>query len=148
MNTKFVKKIFIPQNPSKYKGRNPILARSLWEYKFMNFLDKTDSIIEWASEPFPIVYFNPIKHKVCRYYPDFIIRYKGSDGNEHTELIEIKPYKQTIPPVNTGKKRKSTLLIENATYIINKQKWEAAKKYCEQRQIIFRIMTEKELNIK
>ncbi len=148
MNKLFKKCIFTPINRSKYKGNGAIVARSGWELKFMNFLDKTDTVLEWRSEPFPIVYFNPIKQKMSRYYPDFLIIFKGKDGNIHTELIEIKPYKQTIPPVNTGKKRKSTLLVESHMWFINSAKWKAARDYCAVRNIVFRIMTEKELNIR
>lgn len=148
MNEKFKKGLYTPINRAKYKGRLPIVYRSLWEYKLMCFLDKEDCVLEWCSEPFPISYFNPVKNKISRYYPDFLIKIKNSNNEEHMELIEVKPYKQTIPPVNTGKKRKTTLLIESAMWAINKNKWEAAKKYCEQRNIIFRIMTEKELRIR
>lgn len=148
MNDKFAKKIFTPQNKEKYKGRTPIIARSSYEIKYMNYLDKTDSVIEWASEPMPIMYFNPIKNKACRYYPDFLIQYKDNNGNLIKEMIEIKPYKQTIPPVLSSKKRKSTILIESTNWAINKAKWEAAIKYCAQRGIKFRILTERELNIR
>ena len=59
-------------------------------------------------------------------------------------MIEIKPEKQTKEP-KMGKKRKKTYLNEALTYEINKQKWQAAKNFCDQNGIKFMILTEKDL---
>lgn len=145
MNKKFAKGVFIPNNKNKYMGKHYPIYRSKWEWKYMHVLDNSSSILEWMCEPFPIVYFNPVKQKMSRYYPDFLIKYVDNNGDQHIDMIEIKPYKQTIPPINTGKKRKSTLLIESYNWAINNAKWDAAKKYCASRNITFKIFTEKEL---
>jgi hypothetical protein len=129
----------------KYKGKRPAVFRSSWEYKFMRFCDTTPGIIEWASESVCIPYYNPVKKKVTRYYPDFVIKYIDKDQNIIIELIEIKPFRQTQPPVEKTKKKKSTLLQEHRTYTMNCAKWEAAYKYCQEKGIRFRIITEKDL---
>ena len=72
---------------------------------------------------------------------------KDVNGNEVVELIEIKPYKQTIMPKATKGKHKRTLLTEAKTYAVNTAKWKAAKEYCDLRGIRFRIMTEKDLGV-
>lgn len=143
----FKKGFYTPINAEKYKGIKKPLYRSAYEYKVMCFFDKHPSVISWAVEPFPISYFNPTKGKVCRYYPDFIVSFKCSDGTIKTELIEIKPYRQTIPPKPSQGKKHSTLLIEAKLWAMNVAKWEAAKKYCISREISFRILTEKDLFI-
>ena len=86
-------------NPKKYRG-NPtrIIYRSMWERKFMVFCDNKDSIIEWGSEEVIIPYRCPTDGRVHRYYPDFYIKVKESNGIIEKYLIEIKPYKQTMPP--------------------------------------------------
>jgi len=82
---------------------------------------------------------------MTRYYPDFLIKYRDSNGDIKIDLIEIKPFRQTIPPrAKRGKKHK-TLLQESKTYAVNKAKWDAALNYCNQRGITFRIITEKDL---
>jgi hypothetical protein len=143
----FKQALFTPLNREKYKGSKIPFYRSSYEYKLMNYLDKHPSVIGWASEPFAITYFNPNKGKVSRYYPDFIVSYKGRDGNVHMEMIEIKPYRQTLPPKASKGKKNSTLLIEAKLWMMNVAKWEAAKKYCAERNMVFRIMTEKDLSI-
>jgi len=63
-------------------------------------------------------------------------------------LIEIKPYKQTIPPVESNRKKKSTILYEKITYAVNQAKWSAARQFAKKRNIEFIILTENELDIK
>jgi len=50
----------------------------------------------------------------------------------------VKPKKQTFLKENASKK-------EKITWIINDAKWKAAKKYCEQNNMEFKIITEKEI---
>ena len=44
---KYKRGIFIPQNPQKYIGTQPIRYLSSWERKFYYWCDKMDSVIEW-----------------------------------------------------------------------------------------------------
>ena len=91
-----------------------------------------------------IPYLSPWDGKIHRYFPDFIVKVRENNGNHRTKVIEVKPYKQTIPP-EKGKKRKKTYLSECTTYIVNEAKWEAAKEFCKKRNWSFVILTEKEL---
>ena len=139
---------FRPKNPKKYRGDIRLIEyRSSWELKFMNYCDLNESIEQWQSEEKAIWYYNPVKKKKCRYFPDFIIAYKRKDGIMVKEMIEIKPKKEVDgPPTNPKRKTKSWA---NAvmTYAVNMAKWEAAREYCEDRGMNFRIITEKELGI-
>ena len=132
---------FIPTNPAKYVGRYPVIIRSSWERVFAQWLDRNPKITAWSSESIAIKYFNPVKNRVARYYPDFFI--KTVAGDEY--IVEIKPHKETNPPINKGRKSKKTLLYENKTWAVNHAKFTAAKKWCEKMQMKFTIMTEKEL---
>src|SRR6056297_2126712 len=89
---------FVPKNKEKYKGSCPIIYRSSWEKKFMNYCDTTDMVESWGSETITIPYYNPVAKSVWKYYTDFIVRIRTPDGNKFTAVIEVKPYKQTKPP--------------------------------------------------
>ncbi len=138
---------FIPTHPRKYKGdiRN-IIYRSLWELKFMRWCDRNESILEWGSEEFFIPYISPLDNKAHRYYPDFYMKVKENNGKLKRYVIEVKPAKQTKPPVQ-GKKQKRTFIREVTEYAKNQAKWKAAKSFCEIRQLTFKVVTEKELGL-
>jgi hypothetical protein len=132
------KSVYNPKNPKKYAGDvSKIVCRSLWERNVCKFCDETTSIIKWSSEEIAIPYVNPIDKKVHNYYPDFLIQFKNDVGI-HNWMVEVKPKKQTYLKENASKK-------EKATWIINSAKWQAAKKYCDSHNIIFKIITEKDL---
>ena len=107
-----------------------------------------ENIIEWGSEEFFIPYLSPLDNRVHRYFPDFIIKVKEQSGEIKKYVIEIKPKKQTVPPVQTSKKRTKTFINEVKTYAVNEAKWKAAQEWCDDRRIKFRIITEEELGIK
>jgi hypothetical protein len=140
---------FHPQNPEKYKGDyKNIIYRSSWELKFMRYCDRNVNILEWGSEEFYIPYYDPTTRKVRKYFPDFIMKVKESNGSIKKYIIEIKPKNQTIPPVKTPKKRNKTFITEALTYEKNIAKWKAAKEFCDDRMIEFKIITEVELGLK
>jgi hypothetical protein len=140
---------FRPQNPQKYLGDpNNIVYRSGWELKFMKWCDRNESVLEYGSEEFYIPYFDPTTGRVRRYFPDFIIKVREQSGEIKKYVIEVKPKRQTIPPVQTSKKRTRTYITEVKTYAMNQAKWEAAKEWCKDRMIEFRIITEDNLGIK
>jgi hypothetical protein len=140
---------FHPQNPEKYKGDyKNIIYRSSWELKFMRYCDRNQNILEWGSEEFYIPYYDPTTKKVRKYFPDFIMKVKESNGSIKKYIIEIKPKNQTIPPVKTPKKRNKTFITEALTYEKNIAKWKAAKEFCDDRMIEFKIITEVELGLK
>jgi len=140
---KSYKGIYRPSNPKKYVGDpNRIVYRSLLERRFMLYCDRTEDVINWASEEVSIPYISPIDKKLHRYYPDFIV--KTSKGRKL--IIEIKPYKQTSQP-KAPKRKSKAYLREQLEYIKNNAKWKAAKAFCEDKGFEFKIITEKELGV-
>jgi len=132
-----------PQKPEKYVG-NPlnIICRSNWERKFCKYLDQNENVLRWSSEEIKIPYYSTIDKQVHQYYPDFVFEAR-KDNNVQTFIVEIKPKKQTIEP--KSRKNKRAFLNECITYETNVCKWKAAKKYCEDRGWVFKILTEENL---
>lgn len=144
---KYIQGRFNPRYPEKYKGDvKNIIYRSSWELEFMKYCDRRENILEWGSEEFFIPYLDPTTNRVRRYFPDFIVKIKESSGNIKTYVVEIKPKKQTKPPV-PGKKKSKTLINESITYQKNLAKWKAATEWCADRLLNFKIITEDDLGI-
>jgi hypothetical protein len=144
-----IKSRYKPSHPKKYKGNpNNIICRSSWERKFCTWCDLNENILEWGSEEFSIKYFDPVKNKVRRYYPDFIIKVAEKTGKIKTYVIEIKPKKQTMPPNPNPKKKTKSWLNEIYTWETNNAKWKAADEFCKDHLLEFKIITEDELGIK
>ena len=61
-------------------------------------------------------------------------------------MIEIKPSAQTKKPKDRSKKSKG-FMRESLEYIKNVSKWQAADVYCNDNNMKFKIITEKELGI-
>ena len=142
------KSLFKPTKPKKYKGDvNNIICRSSWEAKFCNYCDLNENIIEWGSEEFWIPYRSPLDNRVHRYFPDFLIKIKESTGKIKTYVIEVKPRKQTRPPIKKKNVTKK-FIRESTVYAVNQAKWQAAGEWCKDRKIEFKIITEKELGIR
>lgn len=143
-----IKSKYKPSYPLKYKGDpNNIICRSSWERKFCHWCDLNENILEWGSEEFWIPYLSPVDNRVHRYFPDFIIKVKESDGRIKTYVIEVKPEKQTQPPKKKSRVTKS-YIHEVKTYAVNQAKWKAADEFCKDRLLEFKVITEKELGIK
>lgn len=136
---------YSPKNPSKYKGNvMNIVYRSSWELKFCVFCDLHEEILSWSSESVIVPYISPVDNRRHRYYPDFLITEKDTEGNIKTIMIEIKPQSQTKPP--TVKKRATKkYLTECVTYSKNQAKWDAARTFCKRRGWDFMVLTEKEI---
>ena len=146
---------FRPKNPKKYKGDpTNIIYRSGWELKFFKWCDEHPDVVWWQSEELIVPYRSPIDNHIHRYFPDVIVNRKDRDGNVKTIMVEIKPYKQTLPPDPRKKNATPTgrvsrrFLNEVKTWGVNDAKWKAAREYCAKRGWEFVIMTEKELGIK
>jgi len=139
MSLKFSQGIYTPKNPEKYMGSRPPYARSSWETAFCRFCDNNPSIQQWSSEPMKIPYRDPLTGKNTVYVPDFLISYVDKNMKKHVELIEVKPANQTLIE-KVGKNP-----YNQAQYIKNMAKWEAAAAYCQQRGIKFRIINETDL---
>jgi hypothetical protein len=134
-----------PSFPKKYKG-NPtnIVYRSLWERKFMIYCDTNENILEWFSEEIAVPYRSPIDNKIHRYFPDFYIKVKESNGQIKKYIIEIKPKKQTIEPIPQKKKTKG-YIYEVYEYVKNQAKWKAAEEWCADKGYEFKVLTEDDL---
>jgi len=113
----------------------------------MMWLDHHNDVLEWGSEEFFIPYRSPIDGRVHRYFPDFFVKKRGADGKIETLVVEIKPLSQTREPKKQAKITRK-YLTEVATWGINKSKWKAAEDYCDDRGWKFKLITERELNIK
>jgi hypothetical protein len=142
---KFRQGFFKPKNISKYIGKGIPVYRSGWELKFFRWCDNNPKIVEWASESIIIPYVNPVDGKVHRYFTDGVIAI-NENNTIKKYVVEIKPSTQVQKPI-AGKKKHSTLVYESVRYVQNQAKWAAAKKWCEQRNYSFLILTEKELGI-
>ena len=103
------------------------------------------AVIWWASEELSIRYRSPIDQRIHRYFPDFIVRIKRKAGLEKTLVIEIKPHKQTLKPVQ--KRKTKRFISEAATYAVNQEKWRAADIFCQEQGWEFLVLTEKDLGI-
>ena len=138
---------YYPSFPRKYKGDpTNIIYRSLWERKFMVYCDKNQNILEWASEEIAIPYRSPIDNRVHRYFPDFYMKVKETNGRIKNYVIEVKPAKQTIPPKKPKRQTKG-YIREAYEYAKNQAKWKMAREFCADRQWEFKVVTEKELGI-
>ena len=114
----------------------------------MKYFDNNPNIIAWASEEVSIPYYDTATKKVRRYFPDFLIKVKDKNGKLKTHLIEVKPTKDLRPPVGGRGKKRSTVLYEAKTYQMNRDKFASARKWCDERDITFDILTAKHLQMK
>jgi len=131
---------FIPKNPQKYVGKsiNRIFFRSSWELAFMKWLDSTDAVLRWGAEELAIPYVHPLDGKMHRYFPDMIVMYIDATGQVKKEIIEIKPYKESVlTPKATPR--------DQQAFLINQAKWASAREYASRNGATFRVLTEKTL---
>ena len=139
--------LFRPKNPKKYVGDpNNIVYRSSWECRVMDWLDRNRDIISWASEELIVPYISPIDNRVHRYFPDFLVKVRNKEGQLKTLMIEVKPKKQTQPPMQQRRITKQ-YITEVTTWGVNQAKWKAAEEYCLDRGWQFKIMTEEHLGL-
>ena len=126
------------KNPEKYNGDpTNVVYRSGWEMYCMRYFDESADVKSWSSEEVVIPYLYEVDNKYHRYFMDFKVVYT----NGKTVLIEVKPHKECSPP--TSGKRTKKYITEAYTYVKNQNKWNATKKYVEDRGWHFEICTEK-----
>ena len=138
---------FRPINIKKYRGdyRN-IIYRSSWEKVFMSYCDKNENVIEWGSEEVIIPYRSPLDNRLHRYFPDFYVKVRDKSEVPKKYIIEIKPKRQcTEPKIQKTKNRK--YVREVMEYAKNQAKWGAAKEFCKDRMMEFKILTEDNLGV-
>lgn len=137
--TKFAQGKFALKNPDKYVGNRSPTYRSSWEWAVMNMCDNNPSIASWASEAIKIPYRCPLTGKQTIYVPDFFVNYIDKNGKQHAEVWEVKPASQAIRE-KVGKSK-----FNQAHYIKNMAKWEAARAWCAQQGIMFRVISENDI---
>ncbi len=139
MAGKFAKGKFTMTHPEKYVGNKIPIYRSSWEWTFMRFCDMNENVQKWASEAIQIPYRDPLTGRQTIYVPDFFIQYLDKRGRLIVELIEIKPASQTILE-RVGKNK-----YNQAQFVKNQAKWQAANNWCRQQGIRFRILNENDI---
>ena len=130
--------IFTPKNPEKYVGAGSIKFRSSWEFAFMTQLDNHPGVLQWASESIRIPYINPVTGKQTIYVPDFFVYSQDAHGQNHGDIIEIKPKKETT--LESAKSQRDKIMV-----VINMAKWAAARAFCSKQGLTFKIVTEEQL---
>lgn len=128
-----------PNNPEKYVGVGTPTYRSSWELTFMMFCDNNPAVQEWASESVKIPYRDPLTGKHTVYVPDFLITYVDKNMTKHAELIEIKPNRQ-MKLEAVGKNPHN-----QAEYVRNMAKWEAASAWAKRYGVKFRVINENDI---
>jgi len=136
--SKFAQGVFKPINSNKYVGKGFPRYRSGWEWAFFQFCDNNDHILEWASEAISIKYRHPFTGKVTNYVPDVFLRYRTKNNKICTEIIEIKPRKQTMIEGKMSERDRMIVAINHA-------KWAAATAWCKRAGIVFRVLDETQL---
>ena len=146
-NRNYRQGMYRPQFPTKYKGNvDNIVYRSNYELVAFRFFDLNSNVLEWSSEETIIPYANPLTGRVSRYFVDVYAKMKDKNGEIKKYLIEIKPHSQTLPPVQKNRKTKS-LAYQQAEYVKNQAKWQAATQWCSNKNMTFVILTEKHLGL-
>ena len=136
---KFAQGKFNLKNPDKYIGLGTPTYRSSWEFAVMTMCDNNPAIQRWASESIKIPYRDPLTGKPTVYVPDFLVVFVDNKKNKRAEVWEIKPANQTL------KERVGKNPYNQAQYVKNMVKWAAARAYCSQNGMKFRIITEHDL---
>jgi hypothetical protein len=144
----FHKRLYKPLFPEKYAGDpTNVVMRSSWETQFALWCDKNPAVVKWSSEETVVPYRCPTDDRIHRYFIDFKIQIRNKEGLLKTYLIEVKPSKQTQPPVYPGRNTQR-YITESMTFIKNQAKWKAANEYAKDRGYEFKIITEYELGLK
>ena len=148
-NRKYHQGLYTPNNPDKYVGDpNNIIYRSSLEKKFCFYCDNNDQIIKWGCETIIITY-NDFEGKVHKYYPDFYMEVIYPNSLKLDKfIIEVKPYSETLMPTYPNSptlSRMRNFEYQLKMYRKNIFKWSKAVEWCKNRDMTFKIITEKNL---
>jgi TnsA endonuclease N terminal len=139
MTSKYSQGVYKITNPEKYVGNHAPRYRSSWEHTFMMFCDNNPSVQQWSSESIKIPYRDPLTGKQTVYVPDFLIVYLDKNLRKHAELVEIKPANQML------KERVGKNIYNQAQYVKNMAKWQAAGEWARNQGLKFRVINEHDL---
>lgn len=146
LNSPFEQGYYPINECKKYFGKSPIIYRSSWEKLFCHYCETNQQVKSWSSENVPIKYKDSLDETLHIYYPDFLV----TTISGTTMLIEVKPLSQIKPPkkltTQTNFKKIKAFETNLEIYRINVLKFSAAKKYCDERGWVFRILTENFFN--
>jgi len=133
-------------NPGKYIGDvTKIIYRSSYERKFCVFCDNSEKVLKWASEPFPIKYYNPVDKQTHEYNIDFYMKFIQDSGIIGDFIIEVKPKSKLMKPEAPSKQTLKKLTKYNDSikeYITLNAKFAAARAYARKIGYKFIIVTE------
>ena len=115
------------------------MYRSSWELAVMRMCDNNPSIVQWASEAIHVNYQNPLTGKSTIYVPDFFVVFIDANNQQHAEVWEIKPTKETTLEA-AGRSPRA-----QAAAIVNAAKWQACNAWCKNQGLRFRVLTENEI---
>ncbi len=139
---------FRPRNPGKYLGDvSNIVFRSGWELRTFKYLDENSNVQAWNSEEIVVAYISPMDGKPHRYFPDVYAEIRDKSGSIKKYLLEIKPEAETRPP-EPPRRITEAYISKVGTFGVNIAKWEAARKYCQEKGWIFKLITEKDLGLR
>lgn len=136
--TSFAQGIYKVRNPQKYVGKGSPKYRSGWELSFFQFCDNNDAVLEWASEAISIKYQHPLTGKLTNYVHDVFLRYRTKNNVVCTEIVEIKPRKQSLIEGKMTERDRMVVAVNHA-------KWAAARAWCKRAGIVFRVITENDM---
>lgn len=130
-----------PENQHKFDVERCVY-RSAWERDFLRWADRNEKVLSVQYERTVIPYKCATDNKLHRYYVDVKLVLE-ENGKPVTYLIEIKPFKKTLPPTESKRKKATTLLFEKVEWVKNSCKWKSAEQYCKHRGYKWCILTEK-----
>lgn len=144
-NKAFKQGYYRPKHPEKLLGNLPyVIYRSGLELNYFRILDDNPNVVRWGSEEIVIPYH--FDKKWHNYYIDLVVFLKSGDKLKKM-LIELKPYKQTIEPKDSKRKKRSTFMTECFNWHKNQAKWTAAREFAKKMDCDFKILTEKDLGV-
>lgn len=142
MPSPFLQGKYKPDYPEKYRGDpNDIVFRSSWELIAFKWCDHDAGIVAWSSESV-IIPYRGVDGRMHRYFMDLWVIARQPDGSTRRFLIEIKPKSKMNMPKRTAAKKDESFLRELNEYYTNQRKWEAARAFCQQNNMEFKIWTE------
>lgn len=127
-----------------YDVKLGVIYRSGLELRFIKLLDSSPKCIRWSYENDELIisYFNPVKQKMCNYYPDFYVEMIGNSNKLKKFLIEIKSQKDTEKPDREKYKTKKAYLYQLSISAVNEAKRKAAVEFCKNKDMTYEYITD------
>jgi hypothetical protein len=129
---------YVVRHPEKYVGKSTPRYRSGWELAFMKFCDDNDNVLQWASEAISVPYRHPLTGRISNYVPDFFVQYRTKNNVICSEIVEIKPKKQSVIESKMSSR-------DRAVVAVNYAKWNACQIWCRRAGLVFRVINEDQI---